>query len=175
MDVSPVHTASQCFHVKGVPTFRLQCNNRALIKVHQAFYGVPPRNTTCQYAAEEQHCVQMTELRETCMGRSLCAVYVSNPFLINCHMYATYKQVNYTCIPRKLFVCYLKSFMWCKMMQVIHQDSNHINIQLYQIDGWVQERHNSTANALESCISCINRSKCNCTLANLWHPCVMDF
>ena len=33
------------------------------------------------------------------MGRYICYVYVSNPFLMNCRVYANYMQVNYTCVP----------------------------------------------------------------------------
>ncbi len=101
-DFFPVRSGSQCFHIKGVPTLKLSCNNRQLIKVQQAFYGAPPHNKTCQYLSWEDHCMQLTDLHENCMGRYMCSVYVSNPFLMNCRVYANYMQVNYTCIPSKI-------------------------------------------------------------------------
>ena len=137
-------TGSQCFHVKGVPTLNLRCPSAQMIKIHQAFYGAPPLNSTCwyeiqtfrnwspyqkmsdlldtnsdhmkevvslhcelrhisvrlcRYSSRDNHCIQYTDLHENCMGRYICSVYVSNPFLMNCRVYANYMQINYTCIP----------------------------------------------------------------------------
>ena len=44
-----MRTGSQCFHVKGVPTLNLRCPSGQMIKIHQAFYGAPPLNSTCWY------------------------------------------------------------------------------------------------------------------------------
>ena len=119
-DVSPtssdtpavVYVGSQCFHVPGVPTFRLWCppgpdGGPQLVRVIQAFYGVPPSNTTCGYRSSAGHCVQLADLPGgvQCSGRYHCSIHVSNPYLMSCRAYAVYMQVNYTCVPSKH--CYL--------------------------------------------------------------------
>lgn len=103
-----VHVASQCFSVPGVPTFRLWCppgpdGGPQLVRVIQAFYGVPPLNTTCGYRSSAGHCVQLADLpaRVHCNGRYHCTIHVSNPYLMSCRAYAVYMQVNYTCVPSK--------------------------------------------------------------------------
>ena len=96
----PTKTGSQCFHVKGVPTLKLRCPGGELINVQSAFFGAP-KTTVCKYNLTENHCIQLADLQENCMGRYMCSVYVSNPFLMNCRTYASYMQVNYTCVPSK--------------------------------------------------------------------------
>jgi len=105
-----LYVASQCFHVPGVPTFRLWCppapdGRPQLVRVIQAFYGVPPWNTTCGYRSSAGHCVQLADLppRVQCSGRYHCTIHVSNPYLMSCRAYAVYMQVNYTCIPSKQY------------------------------------------------------------------------
>ena len=107
-----MYDASQCFRVPGVPTFRLWCppgpdGGPQLVRVIQAFYGVPPWNTTCGYRSSAGHCVQLADLpaRVHCNGRYHCTIHVSNPYLMSCRAYAVYMQVNYTCVPSKH--CYI--------------------------------------------------------------------
>ena len=118
----PVRSASQCFHVPGVPVVNLRCGPRELIRVLRAFYGVTALQKTdpepaeggrasgraarvhaCSYnpRAGAESCIQDISLKENCMGRTMCTLAVSNPFLATCEQYATYMQVNYTCIPRE--------------------------------------------------------------------------
>ena len=102
-DTQKLLTSSQCWHVKGIPTITLSCPAGQIVKVLSAFYGAPSSNTngTCQYDSAHPHCTQRTELHENCMGTNRCTLYVSNPYLTDCNVYAKYMQVNYTCIASK--------------------------------------------------------------------------
>ena len=78
-DASSSNYGSQCFHVKGVPTLKLRCSNGELIRVEQSFYGtqtggrvsgsVYGDEAVCQYNSTGQHCIQLTDMHENCMGR----------------------------------------------------------------------------------------------------------
>ena len=54
-----------------------------------------------------------------------------------------------------------ESDIWCVQYQFLDQ-----------LDGLVQERRNSIANALELCLSCINPSNCSCSVIML---CIIVF
>ncbi|CAH1798752.1 unnamed protein product [Owenia fusiformis] len=97
----PMQNASSCFNVKGVPILHLKCAPNSIIKVHEAFHGVPRSNSTCWYDGLPSQCTQPAVMDYNCNGRYTCSVPVSNPFLVNCRTYAQYMQVNYTCVPRE--------------------------------------------------------------------------
>lgn len=106
-DALKYQQGSQCFNVRGVPTLQLQCSGNDLIRVTQSFYGVVTGSSnasssvqSCSYVAKENHCIQLSDMSQNCNGRTRCSVFVSNPFLVTCLAYATYMQVNYTCVPR---------------------------------------------------------------------------
>ena len=102
LDGYRLRNSSSCFQVKGVPKVKLGCPGRSLIRVQQAFYGVPPTNKTCWYDSTQNQCTQNADdIQLNCNGRYSCSVYVSNPLLPRCITYASYLQINYTCIPRK--------------------------------------------------------------------------
>ena len=76
-----IRAGSQCFHVKGVPTLKLKCPAGELIRIHTAFYGTKMRDpsegaknlldmqTVCAYESGQDHCIQLTDMHENCMGR----------------------------------------------------------------------------------------------------------
>jgi hypothetical protein len=104
---------SGCFHVQGIPTLHLSCPHGSVIRVDQVFFGAPPNNATCEFAADDNHCIQLADLHEHCNGRPMCSGYVSNPFLMNCRAYANYMQINYTCVAGN------SAIQYCKPMYVI--------------------------------------------------------
>ena len=58
-DERQMRSHSQCFHIKGVPTLKLVCPGGDLIRVRQAFYGLPQENKTCTYEAHGDHCIEV--------------------------------------------------------------------------------------------------------------------
>lgn len=79
---------------------RLQCPPLHLIAIKDTFWGWTSRNDTCHYnSGDPDNCYKITTASRNCNGRTICSMYVSNPFLENCQAFATYMQANYSCIP----------------------------------------------------------------------------
>ena len=74
-------------------------------------------------------------------------------YLYNAILY-TCQWLLYTGMPTLIYVT-VDMKTNCNKLQYIHLHAH--------IDGLVQERRNSTANALELCLSCTNPSICNST------------